>query len=219
MSTKTTGISTTPWTRSGARPGCAGLRALLDQWKVRYLIARKPTASHYARPLALRELLDQCTIAEYVFGEFYVARLEPVCRAGATHPVEPVMTVKPGTYDDFDPSILLRGDWERADEFEQAFRHTVTFTDIPGAEIRFAFEGSELTYVFTRAANRGIAAVTIDGAAKGRIDLYSVDPEWQSSVVFTGLGAGRHLLVIRVTGENRAGSTGKYVDLDAFRVN
>ena len=126
---------------------------------------------------------------------------------------------QPGIYDDFDPSILLRGDWERADEFEQAFRHTVTFTDIVGAEIRFAFEGSELTYVFTRAANRGIAAVTIDGAAKGTIDLYSVDPEWQSSVVFTGLGAGRHLLVIRVTGESRAGSTGKYVDLDALKVN
>jgi hypothetical protein len=196
-----------------------GLHGLLDRWNVRYLIARKPTASHYARPLTLRELLDQCTIAEYAFGEFYVARLEPVCRAGATHPLEPVLIAKPGIYDDFDPSILLRGDWERADQFEQAFRHTVTFTDVVGAEIRFAFEGSELTYVFTRAVNRGIAAVTIDGAGKGTIDLYSVDPEWRSSAVFTGLGAGRHLLVIRVTGESRAGSTGKYVDLDALKVN
>jgi hypothetical protein len=167
----------------------------------------------------LRELLDQCTTAEYAFGDFYVARLEPVCRAIATLPLEPVLTAKPGIYDDFDPSILLRGDWERADEFEQAFRHTVTFTDTTGAEIRFAFEGSELTYVFTRAVNRGIAAVTIDGAAKGTIDLYSVDPEWQASAVFTGLGAGRHLLVIRVTGERHAGATGKFVDLDAFKVN
>jgi hypothetical protein len=30
--------------------------------------------SQYARPLALRLLLDQCTIAEYAFSEFYVAR-------------------------------------------------------------------------------------------------------------------------------------------------
>jgi hypothetical protein len=200
-------------------PDVPGLRALLDRWKVRYLIARKPTASHYARPLVLRQLLDQCTIAEYAFGEFYVARLEPVCRAGATLPVEPLLTASRGTFDDFDPSILLRGDWERADEFEQAFRHTVTFTDLPGAEIRFAFEGSELTYVFTRAPNRGIAAIAIDGAPKGTIDLYSVDPEWRSSAVFKGLGAGRHLLVIRVTGESRAASTGKYVDLDALKVN
>jgi hypothetical protein len=199
-------------------PGVPGLRALLDQWKVRYLIARKPTAAHYARPLALRELLDQCTIAEYAFDDIFVARLEPVCRAAVTLPVEPVLTAKPGTYDDFDPAILLLGDWDRNDEFEQAFRHTVTFTDIPGAEIRFAFEGSELTYVFTRAVNRGIAAITIDGINRGDIDLYSVEPQWRSSVRFAFLGPGRHLLVIRVTGQSRAGSTGKFVDLDSLKV-
>ena len=199
-------------------PGLQGVHALLDQWKVRYLIARKATASHYARPAALRELLDRCTIAEYVFREYYVARVEPVCRAAAVLPVEPVLTATPGTYDDFDPSILLTGAWERDDAFEQAFEHTVSYTATPGAEIRFAFEGHELTYVFTRASNRGTAAVSIDGAAKGTIDLYSVEPEWQSSARFTGLGEGRHLLVIRATGERRAASTGNFVDLDALRV-
>jgi hypothetical protein len=197
--------------------GVQGLRALLDRWKVRYLIARKPTATQYARPLALRELLDQCTIAEYAFDEFFVARLEPVCRAVAT-PVEPMVTAKPGTYDDLDPAVLLRGDWERSARFEEAFRHSVTFTDTPGAEIRFAFSGRELTYVFTKAANRGKAAITIDGVSQGSIDLYAVEPQWQSSVRFGDLRPGRHLLVIRVTGESRAGATGKFVDLDALEV-
>ena len=198
--------------------GVQGIRRLLDRWKVRYLIARKPTATQYARPLALRDLLDQCTIAEYAFDEFFVARLEPVCRTAATLPVEPVLTAKPGTYDDFDPTILLLGDWERNNGFEQAFRHTITYTDTAGAEIRFAFEGTRVTYVFTRAANRGIAAITIDGAGKGTVDLYSVEPQWRSFVRFTGLGPGRHLLVIRVTGESRAASTGKFVDLDSLEV-
>jgi glycosyltransferase involved in cell wall biosynthesis len=198
--------------------GVPGMRALLDRWNVRYLIARKPTIAHYAHPQALRELLDQCTIAEYAFDEFFVARLEPVCRAAATLPVEPVLTAKPGTYDDLDPAILLRGEWERSDQFEQAFGHTVSFTDIPGAEVRFSFEGTELTYVFTKAVNRGIAAVTIDGIHQGDIDLYSVEPQWQSSVRFKLLGPGRHLLVIRVTGESRAAATGKFVDLDALQV-
>lgn len=208
------------WDQIRRAPGVPGIRALLDQWKVRYLIARKPTASQYARPRALGRLLDQCTVAEYAFGEFYVARLQPVCHASATPlAVEPVLTAKPGTYDDFDPAILLRGDWERSDAFERAFRHTVSFSDVPGAEIRFAFEGSELTYVFTKAANRGIAAITIDGLFNTvRIDLYSVAPQWQSFVRFEGLGPGRHLLVIRVTGESRAGSTGKFVDLDSLQV-
>jgi hypothetical protein len=199
-------------------PGLPGVHALLDRWKVRYLIARKATASHYARPAALRELLDQCTIAEYVFRDYYVARVEPVCRAAVALPVEPVLTAKPGTYDDLDPSILLIGAWERDDAFEQAFDHTVSYTATPGAEIRFAFEGQELTYVFTRASNRGTAAVSIDGAAKGTIDLYSVEPEWQSSARYTGLGEGRHLLVIRATGERHAASTANFVDLDALRV-
>jgi glycosyltransferase involved in cell wall biosynthesis len=199
-------------------PGLPGVHALLDRWKVRYLIARKASASHYARPAALRELLDQCTIAEYVFRDYYVARVEPVCRAAVALPAEPVLTARPGTYDDLDPSILLVGAWERDDAFEQAFDHTVSYTATPGAEIRFAFEGQELTYVFTRASNRGTAAVSIDGAAKGTIDLYSVEPEWQSSARYTGLGEGRHLLVIRATGERRAASTGNFVDLDALRV-
>jgi hypothetical protein len=112
-------------------PGVPGIRALLDQWKVRYLIARKPTVTRYARPLALRDLLDQCTFAEYAFDDVFVARLEPVCRAAATLPLIPLVTAKPGTYDDLDPAILLRGDWERSDGFEQAFKHTVTFTDTP----------------------------------------------------------------------------------------
>jgi hypothetical protein len=198
--------------------GAQGIRRLLEQWKVRYLIARKPTVTSYARPLALRELLDECTIAEYAFDEFFVARLEPVCRAAATLPVEPLVTAGRGTYDDFDPAILLRGDWERSDKYEQAFRHSITFTNIPGAEIRFAFEGSELTYVFTRAVNRGIAAITIDGINQGDLDLYSVEPQWRSSARFTFLGPGRHLLVIRVTGRSRAASTGKFVDLDALQV-
>jgi hypothetical protein len=45
-----------------------------------------------------------------------------------------------------------------------------------------------------------------------------VEPHWRNSVQFTYLGPGRHLLVIRVTGESRAGATGKFVDLDALEV-
>jgi hypothetical protein len=182
------------------------------------LIARKPTVTNYARPLALRDLLDQCTFAEYAFGDVFVARLEPACRAAATLPLNPLVTADPGIYDDLDPAILLRGDWERSDKFEQAYKHSVTFSDTPGAEIRFSFRGGELTYVFARAANRGIAAITIDGIGQGDLDLYSLEPQWQSSVTFKFLGPGRHLLVIRVTGRSRPAATGKFVDLDALKV-
>ena len=194
------------------------MRRTLDAWHVRYLIARKPTYTSYARPLALRQVLDQCTIAEYTFDEFYVARLQPSCRSAANEPVDPLVTVGPGQYDDFEPAILLRGDWDRSDQFEQASDHTVSFTDIAGAEVRFAFEGRTLDYVFTKAPNRGIAAITIDGIDKGRIDLYAPAAEWQSRARYESLGPGRHMLVIRVTGESRPAASGKFVDVDCLRV-
>ncbi|MEO8370814.1 MAG: hypothetical protein ABI806_16645, partial [Candidatus Solibacter sp.] len=193
------------------------VRGTLDAWKVHYLIARKTTVSQYARPLALRLLLDQCTIAEYASNEFYVARVEPVCRAAAAK-ADPVLTVKQGAYDDFDPAVLLRGDWERSDQFAESMRHTVSFTDIAGAEVRFAFEGGALEYIFTKAPNRGIAAVTIDGLDKARLDLYSAKVEWQSRARYEYLGPGRHVVVVRVTGESDPRATGKFVDVDGFVV-
>jgi hypothetical protein len=196
----------------------SNLHRWFDQTGIRYLIARQPTAGNYARPLAMRQLLDQCTVAEYAFDEFYVARLEPLCRDAAPVPIEPLVTVGPGTYDDFDSRILLVGDWDRSDQFAEPLRHTVTFTDIPGAEIRFKFEGGDLTYLFTRAPNRGVASVSIDGVSKGAVDLYSADVQWQSRARFNYLGPGRHLLVIRVTGQSRPAAKGNFVDLDAFEV-
>ena len=56
------------------------------------------------------------------------------------------------------------------------------------------------------------------GINQGDLDLYSLEPRWRSSVTFKLLGPGRHLLVIRVTGQSRAASTGKYVDLDSLEV-
>jgi hypothetical protein len=72
--------------------------------------------------------------------------------------------------------------------------------------------------MYTKAPNRGLAAITIDGAGKGTIDLYAPTVEWQSSSRFCCLGPGKHLVVIRVPGQNSSRSTGQFVDLDGFRV-
>jgi hypothetical protein len=63
-----------------------------------------------------------------------------------------------------------------------------------------------------------LAAITIDGAGKGTIDLYSPSVEWQASSRFCCLGPGKHVVVIRVAGQKSAASTGQFVDLDGFRV-
>jgi hypothetical protein len=201
-------------------PGMADLRELLASWKVEYLIARKPTARDYAHPEALKDVLDNCTVPEYEFRYYYVARLESGCKALApATPLRPVLTAARGVYDDIDPFVLFRGDWDRSDRFEDAYQNTVAFTDTAGAEAAFAFEGDAVTYVYTKAPNRGIAEITIDGVSKGTFDLYSAAIQWRSRLKFEGLGAGRHVFVLRVTGSSRSGADGAFVDLDALEVH
>jgi hypothetical protein len=199
--------------------GMESLRALLGAWKVEYLLARKPSARDYLSPAALKNVLDNCTVPEYEFKYYYVARLEPECKAlPPAAPVQPVLTAARGTYDDIDPFVLFRGDWERGDRFDGAFAQTLAYTDTAGAEVVFAFEGTAVTFVFTRAPNRGYVAAEIDGVPKGRFDLYSSAVEWQRRLTFDGLPAGRHVLLLRVTGEKRPGAEGAFVDLDALEV-
>jgi hypothetical protein len=123
--------------------------------------------------------------------------------------------VKCSSCDDTSWSIDYFGNWRRG-EFDQASNATLTYTDDPAASARLSFEGSELRYVYTKAFNRGLAAISIDGVAKGVVDLYSPRIEWQSSSVFGGLPPGRHTLEIRVTGRHNSASTGAYIDIDAL---
>ncbi len=195
-------------------PDRAGMLKLMESWGVRYFIARKPAAGEYAQPLALRQLLEACTTPEYEAGDIYLARLEPDCRQR----VEAEIVAPAGYYDDFDPAIRYRGEWTHSDKFDGPFQHTISFTDIPGGEAAFAFEGNALVYMYTKAPNRGLAVITIDGVSKGTIDLYSPAVEWQSSSRFCCLGSGKHVVVIRVLGQRSPGSEGQFVDVDGFRV-
>jgi hypothetical protein len=117
--------------------------------------------------------------------------------------------------DDTNWSITYAGNWVRG-EFEQASNATLTYTNDPAAAARFSFEGTELRYWYTKAFNRGLAAVFIDGVSKGTIDLYSPTIEWQSSALFAGLFPGRHTAEIRATGRHDPASTDAYIDVDAL---
>ena len=194
---------------------------LLESWHVAYFIARKPSPGDDTRPPSLQTLLMRCTQPEYESGEFYVARLEQTCESAAdTAPKDagPLLTVSRGAYDDFDPAIRFRGDWARDTSFEGPDRHTISYSEVPGAEFAMAFEGSDLIYVFTRAPNRGIAAIDIDGKDQSPIDLYSPAVQWQFRQRICCTTPGRHVLTIRVTDRTNPKSSGHYVDLDSLEV-
>jgi hypothetical protein len=190
---------------------------LMEQWKIRYVIARRAEHGNWLRPGHLRELLTWCSISEYEYENYYLARLDPHC---LEHPPadRPLQTVGPGTYDDFDGAIRFRGDWDHRDDFDGPDLHSVSFTDVPGAEADLAFNGTGFTYVFTKAPNRGIVELWIDGALSATIDAYSSHVEWQSRFRYCCLAPGPHELAIRVTGRKQSISEGAFGDVDELEI-
>jgi hypothetical protein len=126
--------------------------------------------------------------------------------------------ILPGAYDDTDPRIALHAPWVRDTQFQEAYRHTLTYTNIPGASIAFAFTGNSVTYVYTRGRNRGIAEVWIDDRFKARLDLYAPDTEWERQTTYDALGPGTHVIRIQVTGQRFPQASDCFVDLDAVIV-
>jgi hypothetical protein len=188
---------------------------LMQSWGVQYFIASKPAVEDDVKPAALREMLERCTEAEYELGDQYLARLQPACRPRQERAA---VVVSAGFYDDFDPALLFRGDWTKDSKFDGPDRHTISYSDIPGSEAQIVFEGRALTYAYTKAPNRGLTEVTIDGSSQGTIDLYSPNIEWQTHTRFCCLAAGKHVAVVRVLGRANPNSTGVYIDLDSFTV-
>jgi hypothetical protein len=189
---------------------------LMQSWKVDYFISPKPEIADAVKPVVLKEMLERCTQSVYEQGDEYLARLQPDCRPAKERTG---VLVHPGSYDDFDPALLYRGDWTHDNHtFAEADRRTVSFTDLADAEVEIDFEGKALTYVYTKAVNRGIASVTIDGADQGVVDLYSPGTEWQSRTRFCCFAPGRHVAIVRATGRANPQSKGKFIDLDSFTV-
>jgi len=199
---------------------------LMERWKVGYFITEQLAPGDQTVPAALQSLLNACTKPEYESHGVSLVRLEPDCAPPAAAPVstpdevDPAnqVAVQPGIYDDFDPLIAFHGDWAHDKSFDGPYGHTISYSDTPGAEVSIAFRGIALTYVFTKAANRGIAAVSIDGSPPRMLDLYSADAEWQSRERFCCFSAGRHRAVVRVTDQMNRKSTGRFVDCDSFVV-
>ena len=119
--------------------------------------------------------------------------------------------------DDSDPRICWSGGWISG-KFGQALSQTVTYSSEGGSTAVILFHGARLTYVYTKARNRGMAQVTIDGTRKQVIDQYAPEAIWQASWVMQGLGPGEHRAEILVMNQKRAEASAVTVDVDGFRI-
>jgi hypothetical protein len=133
-------------------------------------------------------------------------------------PAPPADAVSAGTYDDADPHLHFRSAWTRDTQFPEPWQHSVTYSNIPGASASLAFTGSAITYLYTRAKNRGVAEIWIDGRLRDSLDLYSASTAWRSRTRYDQLGPGPHLIQIRVSGRRNALADDDFVDVDALIV-
>lgn len=180
---------------------------LMDEFHVEYILAPREGNWRFIRNSPLDVFVQTSTAPIAAAGTLQLVKLRH-----DVNPAEPP-PANPGVYDDSNRRIIYSGIWYLDQSFHEAADGTVSYSNDPAAGLRFAFYGNQITYVFTKAFNRGKSTVEIDGIQKGVIDEYSKDTQWQSQVTFDHLGGGPHVLVIRNTGP-----AGTYIDVDRLIV-
>jgi len=126
--------------------------------------------------------------------------------------------VGPGAYDDTDPRLGYSGVWQGDRQFVAASGGSLTYSDTPGARLALSFTGRNITWIHTKARNRGRALVSLDGE-KTVADLYAEDTLWRSSLTLEAPHTGLHRLEIVVLSEKNPAAVGRYVDVDALIVS
>lgn len=191
---------------------------------IRWFVYPRPEGGRSVPEVPLEWFLHDYTRPVSQSGWFYLACTRPEFEgaAGVDHArivAEKHSTVGAGVYDDFGPYLQTRGRWTRDRQFAEAHASTLTYSDRPGDSVLFKFKGKEVRHLATRAANRGIAELVIDGRVVGQRDLYAPVTQWRTEHVISGLKDGTHLLEIRVFSKRNPASTGFFVDVDALTVN
>jgi hypothetical protein len=90
---------------------------------------------------------------------------------------------------------------------------------LAGARARVTFTGTGVDWITARGKAYGKASVTIDGVAKGTVDLYAAAQTWRVVLGYAGLAPGSHTMVLQLLGTKRAAATGTKVVLDGFTVH
>jgi glycosyltransferase involved in cell wall biosynthesis len=185
---------------------------LLSHLHVQRLIVDQ---NNHDREVVVQKFLSVCARPEYSVSGWAEMRIRPDCESAlqAASGVFPA-----GKYDETDSRITFDGSWRRSKIFPSTYQQTVTFSNQPGAEIHFNFVGHGLEYVYTKAFNRGVAELLVDGSRKAVVDLYSPETKWQAQTMIDGLAPGHHAASIRVLGKKNSRASNCFVDLDSVVV-
>jgi hypothetical protein len=182
---------------------------LMRKFGIDYFVApASPAKRVYTGPF-----LRRFTEPEYTFAGYSAYRWKAIPLAS-----QPPPSAAKGDYDDLNPSVEYQGVWTRDTHFDKPAGGTLAYSNQRDASATFYFTGKTVTLVYTRAPNRGHAAITIDGINEVMLDQYDAQTHWQSRWKVSVFPAGEHQLKIRVLGAKSEEASGVYVDIDRFIV-
>lgn len=192
---------------------------LARRFGVTYFIGFKDDPDHQELGVRTRKFLWQYTVPLYAAGRMQIYKLKDegaIEEARKNPPVPPA--AKAGVYDDSNWHLMFTGPWPLDTQFAEPMNGTVTYCNQAGGTFSLRFEGTGITWVHTKAGNRGKAEVFLDGVSRGVVDLYSPAVEWRQKLEYGGLAEGEHTIEVRVLGEKVAASGDTFVDVDALIV-
>jgi hypothetical protein len=183
---------------------------LLSRLGVRHLIV-EPNEN---REKSVRDFLTVCGETKYSLAGTSVVSILPDCESRLRLWVSTPLPA--GNHDDTE--MKLSGDWIQAKNLPSAYQQGVSYSDDPEASVRFTFTGRGFRYGYTKAFNRGMAEILIDGSQKSVVDLYSAKAEWQAQTTIDDLSPSLHDVTIRVLHEKHPDATGYFIDIDFVEI-
>jgi len=189
------------------------IHRVLKQLGMGLVISPRPGGSTPVSQVAMEEFLSRYVDPVALAAGYQAARVRvmPLPRRTGT-------TVSAGDHDDAAGDIAYHGAWSHNDNFPETRNRTVTYSNVPGNRFTLRFQGGEIVWIHTRAANRGIAEIFLDGTKIAELDLYRHTTEWQAEARYTAPGPGPHEFEVRVSGRKNPASAGVFVDVDALTV-
>jgi hypothetical protein len=207
------GLAAKPFTNSWHTPffqqrliqtrSAAGFAQLFRDAGVQLVIAPAPGHPDWLEHSALSRYLQRHTRTLGTRGALQLAEV-------VDGPIERVPPLTPGEYDDADYRIEYQGDWYLDRQFTASRHRTLSYAR--RGSFRVEFEGRRITWVFTRAANRGRARIEVDGVTAAQVDLHDAGLHWQQGWTSPVLPPGRHTLQVTLL------TPGRYLDVDALVV-
>jgi hypothetical protein len=126
-----------------------------------------------------------------------------------------------GIYDDTHSRFQYIGGWTLGTATTGAagaYNQTLHWSPTPEDGATFTFDGYQLTYVYSKAWNRGKAVITIDGNNYGDVDLFWPSVVWGQCISYD-LPPGIHTVNITVANRKNPASNNFFVDVDRLIVN